>query len=131
MIQTRRAKSLWPVGVLSLIQGRLLRRLHPDDRAVSVAWAVNCSPQSRHVTNTTPPQTQQWEGTRRHVIKNDFLICSPLKAPPAAALMSLILFLERQDADIPDAFGLFKKWQKTKRLVCFCSRYPERNLKQL
>lgn len=71
-----------------------------------------------------PPQTQHWEETQRHIIKNDFLICSPLKAPPAATLMSLILFLERQYADIPDAFGLFKNGRRQSVSFAFVADIP-------
>lgn len=48
----------------------------------------------------------------KYLIKNDFLICSALKAPPAPTAISLVLFLEHQNADVRDPFGLFKNGRR-------------------
>lgn len=47
-----------------------------------------------------------------------------MKALPAATLMSLILFLERRDADIPDAFGLFKNGRRQSVSCTFVADIP-------
>lgn len=60
----------------------------------------------------TSSQTKQSQERLKYLIKNDFLICSALKAPPAPTAISLVLFLEHRNTDVRDPFGLFKNGRR-------------------
>lgn len=48
-----------------------------------------------------------------------YLISSALKTPPAPTPISVVLFLEHQNADIRDPFGLFKNGRRQSASFAF------------